>query len=129
MLVIIPHILCLSTQDIIFLIILVWRELMKNIKQRLRQFITANGGNTAEIARQMGLKETYLGSVLSKESKGLSATMIIGFAKAGFDVQWLLTGEENPFADCEKIIAELEENVKRQEDLINSLERILGREK
>ena len=37
---------------------------MKNIKQRLRQFITANGGNTAESARQMGLKETYLGSVL-----------------------------------------------------------------
>ena len=43
---------------------------MEKIKERLRKFISENGGNTAEIARQMGIAETYLGSVLSKGDKG-----------------------------------------------------------
>ena len=97
---------------------------MEKIKERLRKFISENGGNTAEIARQMGIAETYLGAVLSKGDKGLSATMIVGVANAGFDVQWLLTGGSciNKLED--KIIL-LESELKDAKNLIKSLERIL----
>jgi hypothetical protein len=50
----------------------------------------------------------------------LSATIIIGFAKAGYDVQWLLTGESNLSR-----IAELADKLKDAYTLIDSLERIL----
>ena len=50
--------------------------------------------------------------------------MIVGFANAGFDVQWLLTGESciNKLED--KIIL-LESELKDAKNLIKSLERIL----
>ncbi len=93
---------------------------MDKVKERLRIFIKENGGNQAEIARKIGISPTYLGTVFSVKSKGLSATIIRGFAEAGFDVQWLLTGESNL-----KRILELETELRDANKLIDSLERII----
>ena len=93
---------------------------MEKIKERLKILIKENGGNQAEIARQIGVEPSQLGTTFSDKKRGLSATIIIGLAKAGYDVQWLLTGESNL-----NRITELESNLKDANNLIDSLERIL----
>ena len=92
---------------------------MSNEKERLRLFIKENGGNASEIARKIGVHPNHFGTLLSSD-KGLSATIIRGFAEAGFDVQWLLTGESNL-----KRILELETELRDANKLIDSLERII----
>ena len=92
---------------------------MKKIKERLKILIKENGGNQAEIARQIGISPNHLATILSSNT-GLSATIIIGLAKASYDIQWLLTGESNL-----KRITELEEELGDANRLIDSLERIL----
>ena len=95
---------------------------MDMIKQRLKQFISENGGNAAEIARKMGVEPSSLGSLMSKDDQGLSARYIIAFAKAGYPVEWLLTGRK---ANNERL-AQVEEELAHANRLISSLERILG---
>jgi|TARA_B110000914_G_C15076972_1_gene271034 transcriptional regulator with XRE-family HTH domain len=92
---------------------------MKKIKERLKISIKDNGISQAGMARQIGISPNHLATILSSET-GLSATIIIGFAKAGYDVQWLLTGESNLSR-----IAELADKLKDAYTLIDSLERIL----
>ena len=94
---------------------------MDEIKKRLKQFIAENGGNQAEIARKMGVDPSSLGSLMSKDDQRLSAKYIIAFAKAGFPVEWLLTGRE---IDTKKM-ARLENELRDANNLIDSLERIL----
>ena len=96
---------------------------MEKIKERLKTLIKENGGNQAEIARQIGISPNHLATILSSDS-GLSATIIIGLAKAGYDVQWLLTGESK-LADAEKRISDLETELRDANKLIDSLERII----
>ena len=93
---------------------------MIEIKKRLKILIKENGGNQAEIARQIGIEPTHLGSVFSDEKRGLSATIIVGLARAGYDIQWLLTGESNL-----KRMIESEKKLRDAHTLIDSLERIL----
>ena len=93
---------------------------MGNIKLRLRKIIKDSVGNQAEFARSIGIEPTHLGSVFGEAKRGLSATIIIGIAKAGYDVQFLLTGESD-----RNRIAELEEKLRDANTLIDSLERIL----
>jgi len=93
-------------------------------KERLRQLIQENGGNQAEFARLINVNPSYLGTIFSVEQKGLSATIIVGVAEAGFDVQWLLTGESK-LADADKRISDLETELGDANRLIDSLERII----
>ena len=93
---------------------------MKKIKERLKIHIKENGGNQAEIARQIGVEPSQLGSTFSDEKRGLSATIIIGLANAGYDIQWLLTGDSNL-----NRITGLETQLRDANNLIDSLERIL----
>ena len=93
---------------------------MKKIKERLKILIKENGGNQAEIARQIGVEPSQLGSTFSDEKRGLSATIIIGLANAGYDIQWLLTGDSNL-----NRITGLETQLRDANNLIDSLERIL----
>ena len=93
---------------------------MEKIKERLKILIKENGGNQAEIARQIGVEPSQLGSTFSDEKRGLSATIIIGLANAGYDIQWLLTGDSNL-----NRITELETQLRDANNLIDSLERIL----
>ena len=97
---------------------------MDNVKERLKLFIKESGDNQAEVARKMGISPTYLGTVFSVKDKGLSATIIKGFADAGFDVQWLLTGESK-LADADKRISDLKTELRDANKLIDSLERII----
>jgi len=96
---------------------------MEKIKERLKILIKENGGNQAEIARQIGISPNHLATILSSKT-GLSATIIIGLAKAGYDVQWILTGESNL-----NRITELETELRDANKLIDSLEKILGKKK
>ena len=93
---------------------------MEKIKERLKILIKENGGNQAEIARQIGVEPSQLGSTFSDEKRGLSATIIIGLANAGYDIQWLLTGDSNL-----NRITGLETQLRDANNLIDSLERIL----
>ena len=93
---------------------------MEKIKERLKILIKENGGNQAKIARQIGVEPSQLGSTFSDKKRGLSATIIIGIAEAGYDIQWLLTGKSNL-----NRITELEEELGDANRLIDSLERIL----
>lgn len=94
---------------------------MKQIKERLKTLIKENGGNQAKIARQIGITPNHLATILSSDT-GLSATVIIGIAEAGYDVQWLLSGESNL-----NRITELEAELRDEKKLNDSLERILSR--
>ena len=93
-------------------------------KTRLKEFVASTEMNQAEFARSIGVTPSYLGSVFSVEKKGLSATIIKGFANAGFDVQWLLTGESK-LAEANEHITKLENQLRDANNLIDSLERIL----
>ena len=93
---------------------------MEKIKERLKILIKENGGNQAEIARQIGVEPSQLGSTFSDEKRGLSATIIIGLANAGYDIQWLLTGDSNL-----NRITELESELQRANDLIEALKEIM----
>ena len=99
---------------------------MKKIKERLKILIKENGGNQAEIARQIGISPNHLATILSSKT-GLSATIIIGLAKAGYDVQSILIGESNKdiIAKMNNRITELETQLRDANNLIDSLERIL----
>jgi len=96
---------------------------MEKIKERLKILIKENGGNQADIARQIGISPNHLATILSSNT-GLSATIIIGLAKAGYDIKWLLTGESNLKSNLNRI-TELEEELGDANRLIDSLERIL----
>lgn len=113
------HIDCLSMQDN-------YRKhnltshYMDKIKERLKQYISENGGNAAEIARKMKVEPSSLGSLMSKDDQRLSAKYIVAFAEAGMPVEWLLTGKKS-----NDKVAELEVELESANRLINSLERIL----
>ena len=93
---------------------------MENIKKRLRILIRDNGGNATELASKIGVTPSHLASVVSDTKRGIPASVLIAIAGAGFDVQWLLTGESSISR-----IAELEEKLRDAHTLIDSLERIL----
>ena len=114
------HCECLSMQDN-FHYNSIPNHCMDKIKERLKQYISENGGNAAEIARRMKVEPSSLGSLMSKDDQRLSAKYIVAFAEAGMPVEWLLTGKKR---DDDRL-AELESELEAANRLINSLERIL----
>ena len=63
------------------------------IKQRITEAIEDLGGNSSKMARLIGVTPNYLASVITSPQKGVSATLIKGFANAGINLNWLLKGQ------------------------------------
>ena len=83
----------------------------KEIKDRILELITADGGNKSIMARKVGVTPNYLLSVLTSDIKGVSATLLKGFTAAGFDVKWLITGENEELNLLKSKVEELTNKV------------------
>ena len=79
------------------------------------------------MARLIGVTPNYLASVITNQKKGVSATLLKGFAKAGMNLNWLLMGKAgmwmdngngNSLATLETVQAKLDDAL----DLISKLE-------
>jgi transcriptional regulator with XRE-family HTH domain len=64
-----------------------------DIKKRVVEILKLSGWSKSELARQMNIAPSYLNSVLTDNQRGFSATMLKGFASAGINLNWLLTGD------------------------------------
>ena len=98
----------------------------QEIKDRISEVITAGGGNKSDMARKIGVTPNYL---LTSENKGVSATLMKGFAEAGIDTAWLITGQNEELdswknkADLlEQQVAELEKRLEVSNLLVQHLE-------
>ena len=63
------------------------------IKERIHNVVDSIGGNSSEMARRIGIKPTYLAAVMNSRDKGISSTLLKGFANAGVNLHWLVTGQ------------------------------------
>jgi len=97
------------------------------IKKRITEAIEDLGGNSSKMARLIGVTPNYLASVITNQKKGVSATLLKGFAKAGMNLNWLLMGKAamwmdkgdgNSLATLEQVQAKLDDAL----DLISKLE-------
>ena len=108
-----------------------------DIKERILEEINRRGGNKSELARSMStadqeISPNYLASVLTNKSKGFSASMLKGFADAGIDLEWLITGDNKTLEewkkralDAEAKIEKLTTDADRLHFLIKNLERMI----
>ena len=101
----------------------------KEIKDRILELITADGGNKSIMARKVGVTPNYLLSILTSDIKGVSATLLKGFTAAGFDVKWLITGEneelnllKSKVEEMTNKVVELEKKLEVSAMLIQHLE-------
>ena len=102
------------------------------IKKRITEAIEEMGGNSSKMARLIGVTPNYLASVITNQKKGVSATLLKGFAKAGMNLNWLLKGQAgmwinngngNSLATLETVQTKLDDAL----DLISKLEYYIDR--
>ena len=90
------------------------------IKERIHNVVDSIGGNSSEMARRIGIKPTYLAAVMNSEHKGISSTLLKGFANAGVNLHWLVTGHSGMWTngdERETVTALKEKVVEIQEKL------------
>ena len=104
----------------------------ENIKKRITEAIEDVGGNSSKLARMIGVSPNYLASVITSPGKGVSATLLKGFAAAGMNLNWLVKGQAgmwtskgdgNSLATLETVQAKLDSAL----DLISKLEYYVDR--
>ena len=102
------------------------------IKKRITEAIEDLGGNSSKMARLIGVTPNYLASVITNKKKGVSATLLKGFAEAGMNLNWLVKGQAgmwrnkgdgNSSATLEMVQAKLDAAL----DLIEKLEYYVNR--
>ena len=102
------------------------------IKKRITEAIEDLGGNSSKMARLIGVTPNYLASVITSPKKGVSATLLKGFAEAGMNLNWLVKGQAgmwrnkgdgNSIATLEMVQAKLDAAL----DLIEKLEYYVNR--
>ena len=102
------------------------------IKKRITEAIEDLGGNSSKMARLIGVTPNYLASVITSPKKGVSATLLKGFAEAGMNLNWLVKGQAgmwrnkgdgNSSATLEMVQAKLDAAL----DLIEKLEYYVNR--
>ena len=104
----------------------------ESIKKRITEAIEDIGGNSSKLARMIGVTPNYLASVVTNPDKGVSATLLKGFAEAGMNLNWLVKGQQDMWmndsngdtiATLEVIQAKLDDAL----DLIGKLEYYIDR--
>ena len=97
------------------------------IKKRITEAIESQGGNSSKMARLIGVTPNYLATVITNPNKGVSATLLKGFAEAKFNLNWIVSGKGemlinngngNSVATIKKVQAKLDAAL----DLIGHLE-------
>ena len=63
------------------------------IKKRITEAIESHGGNSSKMARLIGVTPNYLATVITNPNKGVSATLLKGFAEAKFNLNWIVSGK------------------------------------
>ena len=63
------------------------------IKKRITEAIESHGGNSSKMARLIGVTPNYLATVITNPNKGVSATLLKGFAQANFNLNWIVGGK------------------------------------
>ena len=103
----------------------------REIKKRIILIVESLGGNQSKFAREIGLQPGHLSNVMAT-NVGVSATILIGLANRGINMNWLMGNGEtmwmkdlNLDVDTQKKITALETELKDANTLIDSLERIL----
>ncbi len=101
----------------------------EGIKERIIEIINTTKTNRAEFAKKINMTANHLSVVLNTESKKVSATMYKELSTIGINMNWLFNGEGGTWTSdpetTNKRIVELEYELKRANDLIDALERIL----
>jgi len=62
------------------------------MKLRITEATNSLGGNQSKMARLIGVTPNYLATVITNPNKGVSATLLKGFAKAGYNLNWIVSG-------------------------------------
>lgn len=104
----------------------------KDIKNRITELVKESGSNQSEFARSLGLKPSHLSMILSSRDTGISATVLKNFAEIGVNLNWLLLGEGATMRneldeEQQEKIDQLKTDLRDANNLIDSLERILGK--
>ena len=104
----------------------------KEVKYRIKLIASERRENISELSKILKLNPKSVQVVLSDPNKLVSLNIIKSFMNIGINLTWLLSGkgemfqsEVNTSNSKEKIVA-LTNQIQRQDDLIDSLERILG---
>ena len=104
----------------------------KEVKFRIKLIASERKENISELSKILNLNPKSLQVVLSDPNKLVSMNIVKSFLKIGVNLTWLLSGKGEMFQievnkkDCYEKILALKNQIQRQDDLIDSLERILG---
>ncbi len=104
----------------------------KEVKFRIKLVASERKENISELSKILNLNPKSLQVVLSDPNKLVSMNIVKSFLKIGVNLTWLLSGKGEMFQidvnkkDCDGKIFALKNQIQRQDDLIDSLERILG---
>ena len=100
----------------------------KEMKERIIVLYKEMGMSQADLARAINTSSGNLSTILNGHDKGVSATIIVGISKIERDINmnWVLKGTGEMFmskiSDRE---SELESQLIRSKDLVESLERMI----
>ena len=104
----------------------------KEVKFRIKLIASERKENISELSKILNLNPKSLQVVLSDPNKLVSMNIVKSFLRIGVNLTWLLSGKGEMFQiDVnkknfdDKVLA-LRNQIQRQDDLIDSLERILG---
>ena len=104
----------------------------KEVKFRIKLVASERNENIAELSKILNLNPKSLQVVLSDPNKLVSMNIVKSFLRIGVNLTWLLSGKGEMFQidvnkkDYDGKIFALKNQIQRQDDLIDSLERILG---
>ena len=104
----------------------------KEVKYRIKLVASERKENISELSKILNLNPKSLQVVLSDPNKLVSLNIVKSFLRIGVNLTWLLSGKGEMYQndenkkDYNKQILALTGQIQRQDDLIDSLERILG---
>lgn len=90
------------------------------IASRFQELLDKEGLTQEAFAKKVGLSRGHISKVLTARVAP-SGAMLIKLADAGYDVTWLLSGEQSGLANWSKEKELLEFHIKRLEEMIQNL--------
>lgn len=95
-------------------------QINKTIASRFQELLDREGHTQEAFAKKVGLSRGHISKVLTARVAP-SGAMLIKLADAGYDVTWLLSGEQSGLANWSKEKELLEFHIKRLEEMIQNL--------
>lgn len=95
-------------------------DINKIIASRFQELLDKEGLTQEGFAKKVGLSRGHISKVLTARVAP-SGAMLMKLADAGYDVTWLLSGEQSGLANWSKEKELLEFHIKRLEEMIQNL--------